>query len=94
MLYAILYAAGWKHKETTEEENTGYVFFKLLSTDQLGNRAGERGEALPMRPTARGLVQHGIPPGWLVENGPARCVVVCDERSMPPALADQSTFWG
>jgi hypothetical protein len=34
-----------------------------ISTDQLGNRAEERGEALPMRPTARGLAQHGVPPG-------------------------------
>jgi hypothetical protein len=42
----------------------------------------------PMKPEARGLAQHGDPPGCLEENGPAGCVFVHDERSMPPALTD------
>jgi hypothetical protein len=39
-----------------------------------------------MRPKARGLAQHGGPPGWLEESDPAGCDFVCDGRSMPPAL--------
>ncbi len=45
-----------------------------ISTDQLGNRmVVVRGEALPKRSKARGLVQHGGPPGWLEESDPAGC---------------------
>ncbi len=35
-----------------------------------------------MRPKARGLVQHGGPPGWLEESDPAGCDFECDVRSM------------
>jgi hypothetical protein len=41
-----------------------------------------------MRPKARGLAQHGGPPGWLEECDPAGCDLVRDGRSMPPALTD------
>jgi hypothetical protein len=45
-----------------------------------------------MRPKkARGLTQHGGPPGWLGEIDPAECDFVCDGRSMPPALADHTS---
>ncbi len=43
-----------------------------------------------MRPKARGLVQHGGPPGWLEESDPARC----DGRFMPPALTDHTSCPG
>jgi hypothetical protein len=39
------------------------------------------------RPKARGLAQHGGPPGWLEESDPAGC----DGRPMPPALTDYTT---
>ncbi len=43
----------------------------------------------PMRPKARGLLQHCGPPAasWMKMN-PAGCVFVRDGRSMPPALTD------
>ncbi len=37
-----------------------------------------------MRAEARGLTQHGGPPGWLEESDPVRDVH--DGRFMPPAL--------
>ncbi len=38
-------------------------------------------------PKARGLAQHGGPPGWLEERSdPADCEFVRDGRSMPPAM--------
>ncbi len=39
-------------------------------------------EEKPMRSKARGLVQHGGPPGWLEGVG----------QSMPPALSDHTTL--
>ncbi len=39
-----------------------------------------------VRPKARGLVQHGGPPGWLAERDPAGCDFDRDGRSIPPAL--------
>jgi hypothetical protein len=45
----------------------------------------------PMRPKARGLAQHGGPPGFLEESDPAGCDFVCDGRSMPPAPTDYTT---
>jgi hypothetical protein len=39
-----------------------------------------------MRPKARGLAQHGGPPGWLEGSDPAGCDLLRDGRSMPPAL--------
>ncbi len=44
------------------------------------------GLSLPRRPKARGLAQHGGPPGWLEECDPGRCDFLCDGRSMPLAL--------
>ncbi len=44
-----------------------------------------------MRPKARGLAQHGGPPGWLEESNSAWCNFVRDGRSMPPALTDYTT---
>jgi hypothetical protein len=44
----------------------------------------------PMRPLARGLAQHGGPPGWLEESNPAGCDFLRDGRSIPPALTDHS----
>jgi hypothetical protein len=43
-----------------------------------------------MTPKARGLAQHGGPPGWLEASDPAGCDFVCDGRSIPPALADHN----
>jgi hypothetical protein len=48
----------------------------------------------PMRPKARGLAQHGGPPGWLEESDPAGCDFLHDGRSMPPALTDYTTCPG
>jgi hypothetical protein len=39
-----------------------------------------------MRPKARGLTQHGGPPGWLEESDPAGCDFVRDGRPVPPAF--------
>ncbi len=39
-----------------------------------------------VRPKARGLVQHGGPPGLLEESYPAGCDFDRDGRSIPPAL--------
>ena len=36
-----------------------------------------------MRPEARGMAQHGVPPGWLEESDPAGCDFVRDGLSMP-----------
>jgi hypothetical protein len=43
-----------------------------------------------MGPKARGLAQHGRPPGWLEDSDTAECDFVRDGRSMPPALTTQS----
>jgi hypothetical protein len=41
---------------------------------------------------ARGLAQHGGPPGWLEESDPAGChLYVMDGPSMPPSLTDHTT---
>jgi hypothetical protein len=42
----------------------------------------------------RGLAQHGDPPDWLDENGPAGFDFVHDGRSMPPTLMDYTTCPG
>ncbi len=47
-----------------------------------------------MRPKARGLTQHGGPPGWPEESDQAGCNFVRDGRSMPPALPDHTTCPG
>ncbi len=47
-----------------------------------------------MRLKARELAQHGGPPGWLKESGPAGCDLVRDERSMPPTLKDHTICAG
>ncbi len=47
-----------------------------------------------MRLKARGLAQHGGPPGWLEESDPAGCDFVCDGRSLPPALTDHTACPG
>jgi hypothetical protein len=39
-----------------------------------------------MRPKARGLTQHGGPPGWLEESDPEGCDFVLGGWSKPPAL--------
>jgi hypothetical protein len=41
-----------------------------------------------MRPKARGLGQHGGPPGCMEDSDPAVCDFVRDGRSMPLALTD------
>ncbi len=46
----------------------------------------------PMRPKARGLVQHGGPPGWLEESGLAGCDFVCDGRAMPPVQCPDGPY--
>jgi hypothetical protein len=52
-------------------------------------RGGEcKGWCWPMRPKARALAQHGGPLGWMKESDP---VILCDGRSMPPALTDHTT---
>ncbi len=52
-------------------------------------------ESSTKRPKARGLAQHGGPPGWLEESDTARgCDFVRDGRSMPPALMEHSTCPG
>jgi hypothetical protein len=43
-----------------------------------------------MRLKARGMAQHGDPPGWLEESDPAGCDFLRDGRSMPPALTVHS----
>jgi hypothetical protein len=40
-----------------------------------------------MRPKARGLAQHGGPPGWLDESDPAGVIFVCDGRAISPAFS-------
>ncbi len=42
----------------------------------------------PRRPKARALALHGGPLGWLKESDP---LILCDGRSMPPALMDHTT---
>jgi hypothetical protein len=57
----------------------------------------ERGECVgPMRPKARGPVQHGGLPGWLEESDPAGCDFVREGRSTPPAQTDHTAclVWG
>jgi hypothetical protein len=41
---------------------------------------------VPMRPKARGLVQHGSTPGWLEESNPTEFDFVCDRRSTHPQI--------
>ncbi len=48
-------------------------------------------ERRAMSPKARGLAQHGGPPGWLEKIDSAGCDFMRDERSMPPALKDPHT---
>jgi hypothetical protein len=47
-----------------------------------------------MRSKARGLYQHGGPPGWLEESDPEGSDFVRDGRSMPPALTDHTPGLG
>jgi hypothetical protein len=47
---------------------TACSMFTFLSTGQPWSRA--------TRPKARGLTQHGGPPGWLEESGPADGVIL------------------
>jgi hypothetical protein len=47
-----------------------------------------------MGPKARGLAQHGGPPGWLEDSDLEGCDLVRDGRSMPPALMDYTTCPG
>jgi hypothetical protein len=47
-----------------------------------------------MIPKARGLAQHGGPPGWLEESDPAGCDFVLDGRFIPSALTGQTTYPG
>jgi len=49
---------------------------------------------LPMRSKARGMAQHGGPPGWLEESDPAGWGFVRDGRSMTPSLTDHTTSPG
>ncbi len=42
-----------------------------------------------MQPKARGLAQHGGPPGWQEESDPAGCDFVRNGGYMPPALTDK-----
>jgi hypothetical protein len=51
-------------------------------------------QELAMRPTARGLAQHGGPNDWLEESDPEGCDFVRDGQSMPPALTDHTTCSG
>jgi hypothetical protein len=58
------------------------MFFKThkgmhhsLVEGEVGRREG------PMRPKARGMVQHGGPPGWLEESDPAG--VICTMMDGP-----------
>ncbi len=56
---------------------------------------------IPMRPKARGLVQHGGPPGWLEESDPAGCDFERDpvptDRTACPGwtleLYSAASFW-
>jgi hypothetical protein len=48
-------------------ENAVYVIFSVLSAS-----------VFPMRPKARGLAQHGGPPGLLEESDQAGCIFVRD----------------
>ncbi len=47
-----------------------------------------------MRPKARGLAHHGVPPGcgWLGESDPTGCDFVRDEQSIPPVLTEDTTW--
>jgi hypothetical protein len=48
----------------------------------------------PMKLKARGLAQHGGPPGWLEESDPTGWDFVRDGRSMLPSLTDYTTCPG
>jgi hypothetical protein len=50
----------------SEAWDMSYLFISLIPYDQQ-----ESVHCTPMRPTARGLAQHGFPPGWLEERDPA-----------------------
>ncbi len=50
--------------------------------------------ARAMSPKARGLAQHGGPPGKLEESDPARWDFERDGRFMPLALTDHTTCPG
>jgi hypothetical protein len=56
----------------------------ILYMDKNKNLKEVSNEAV--RPKARGLAQHGGPPGWLEECDPAGCDLVRDGRSLPPVL--------
>ncbi len=51
---------------------------------------------LPMRPKARGLSQHGGPPGWQKESGLAECILyVIDGPSRQPwRTTPHAPVWG
>jgi hypothetical protein len=61
------------------------IRYKLLSGARQGSVA-ERytGEMPPMRPKARGLVQHGGPPGWQEERDQAGVVLFVMDGLVPP----------
>ncbi len=41
----------------------------------------------PKRPKARGLAQHGGPPGWLEESNQAGVILYVIARAVPPAFS-------
>jgi hypothetical protein len=75
-----------------------FVEFFILSSEVLPDedrktvkKGGGEDVAQAMRPKARGLPQHGGPPGWLEESVPTECDFVFAGRSMPLALTDHTT---
>ncbi len=96
IVYCTQYRAITRHTRCTVKSTTHVSLLANMGSVSTchtkWNKAKREGRVVllslcwPMRPMARGLAQHGGPPGWLEESDPAGCDFVRDGRSMPPAL--------
>ncbi len=60
-----------------------YLFTAFIFSIRIWPPDAKISKSHTMMPKARGLAQHGGPPGWLEESDPAGCYFVRDGRSMP-----------
>jgi hypothetical protein len=67
------------YTESTKVKRKG----RKVHTERQKRKGEITGASMPMRPKARGLVQHVGPPGWLEKSDQAGCDFVRDRWTMP-----------
>jgi hypothetical protein len=73
----------------------GNAFCSQLSSSFQGSRymVQQGWRYVPMRAKARGLAQHGGPPGWLEESDPAGVFLYVIVWAVPPAFSIPYRSW-